>query len=327
MPTTFDNHKNFAGTVVVTPPTPAASGTTLIVFDGTVFPAAPFNISIWPSNATPTPTNAEVARVTAISSNTLTITRAQESSVARAITTGDNVANTVTKKALADLEGVVAPLNTLASGGVLSATALGVPVTSAALTANGFVLGGGAGAVPTSTAALTTGQILVGVTSSPPVPTAATSIGAVQLLKSGSGTDATATATNVDTIAITGLTAADTLKVITHIESVTATTGICMLYNVTDSTQAAYLAGNGVIATAAGDWIEESTFGPKQNDTKKITTVTIGGSAANGSAQISGQFSYTTDWTGNWTLALRHGGVAATGSFRWRWAVYKVAGQ
>lgn len=114
MSTTFDTHKNFAGTVVVTPPTPAASGTTLIVFDGTVFPAPPFNVSLWPSNAAPTPTNAEIARVTAISVNTLTITRAQESSVARAITTGDNVALTITVKALTDIEtamNALAPVN------------------------------------------------------------------------------------------------------------------------------------------------------------------------------------------------------------------------
>lgn len=128
MATTFDNHKNFAGTTVVTPPTPAASGTTLVVFDGTVFPAAPFNIIIWPINATQTPTNSEIARVTSISTNTLTITRVQEFSVARAITTGDNVALTITKKALTDIETAVNALEN--AGGNTDATVIAVQVFS-----------------------------------------------------------------------------------------------------------------------------------------------------------------------------------------------------
>jgi len=34
-----------------------------------------------------------------------------------------------------------------------------------------------------------------------------------------------------------------------------------------------------------------------------------------------------TNWTGSWTLGLRHGGVTAGGTLRWSWAVYKQAGQ
>jgi hypothetical protein len=110
MSTTFDGHKNFASTTVVTVPTPAASGTTLVVADGTfggASPSVPFNVSIFPSNAAPTPTTAEVVRVTNISTNTLTITRLQESSSARAITVGDNVVMAITVKALTDIEAAV----------------------------------------------------------------------------------------------------------------------------------------------------------------------------------------------------------------------------
>lgn len=110
MAVTFDVHKNFAGTTVVTVPTPASSGTTLVVLDGTVFPSPAttnYNITIWPANTAPTPTNAEIVRVTALSTNTLTITRTQESTPARAITVGDNVALTITAKALTDIEAIL----------------------------------------------------------------------------------------------------------------------------------------------------------------------------------------------------------------------------
>lgn len=119
MATTFDVHKNFASTTVVTVPTPAASGTTLVVADGTfggASPTVPFNVSIWPSNASPTPTTAEIVRVTAISTNTLTITRLQESTSARAITVGDNVVLTITKKALTDIETAVNTLEASVAG-------------------------------------------------------------------------------------------------------------------------------------------------------------------------------------------------------------------
>lgn len=110
MSTTFDTKKNFASTTVVTAPTPAASGTTLVVADGTfggASPVAPFNVSIFPSNAIPTPTTSEVVRVTAIATNTLTITRLQEFSSARAITVGDIVDMAITVKALTDIETAV----------------------------------------------------------------------------------------------------------------------------------------------------------------------------------------------------------------------------
>ena len=102
----YDAHKNFAYSTVATRPSPAASGTSLIVFagDGTNFPAVPFNATIWPANTQPTTANAEIVRVTNISSDTFTITRAQESSSARTVLVGDQIAATVTVKTLTDLE-------------------------------------------------------------------------------------------------------------------------------------------------------------------------------------------------------------------------------
>ena len=102
----FDAHKNLAVSAVVTAPTPATSGTTLTVTagEGARFPAPPFNATVWPVNAMPTPLTGEVIRVTARTTDSLTITRAQEGSTARAIGSGDLIAATITAKTLTDLE-------------------------------------------------------------------------------------------------------------------------------------------------------------------------------------------------------------------------------
>lgn len=120
----FDSHKNFAITTVTTVPTPATSGTTLIVSDATIFPATPFNAVVWPINTQPTATTAEVIRVTSIVGNTLTITRNQESSIARAITVGDAVANNITARALTDIESILQSASVITTTGTSAALAL-----------------------------------------------------------------------------------------------------------------------------------------------------------------------------------------------------------
>jgi len=107
MALTFDAKKNFSYSVVAVAPSPATSGTSLQVApgDGAKFPAVPFNAVIWPVSQQPTTTNAEVVRVTNIATDTLTITRTQESSSARTVIIGDQIAVNITAKALTDIEG------------------------------------------------------------------------------------------------------------------------------------------------------------------------------------------------------------------------------
>jgi len=102
----YDAHKNFASSTVATAPSPATTGTSLVVAagDGTKFPTPPFNVSIWPISAQPSTANAEIARCTARTTDTLTLTRAQESSTARSVVIGDQIAATITAKTLTDLE-------------------------------------------------------------------------------------------------------------------------------------------------------------------------------------------------------------------------------
>lgn len=111
-----DAHKNFAASTVATAPSPATSGTSLVVAtgDGTLFPTAPFNATVWPSGD-PTSSTAEIVRVTAVATDTLTIARAQEGTTARSIAAGWKIAATITNKTLADIEqaaGTWAPTRT-----------------------------------------------------------------------------------------------------------------------------------------------------------------------------------------------------------------------
>jgi hypothetical protein len=101
-----DTHKNFAYSTIATAPSPAASGTSLIVAagNGTLFPTVPFNATIWPTGVQPTAANAEIVRVTNISTDTFTITRTQEGSSARTVVVGDQIAASVTAKTFTDIE-------------------------------------------------------------------------------------------------------------------------------------------------------------------------------------------------------------------------------
>jgi hypothetical protein len=106
-----DLHKNFAYSLVATAPSPATTGTSLIVTagQGALFPATPFQATIWITAAQPTTLNAEIVTVTAISTDTLTIIRNVEGSSARTVIIGDQIAATITTQTLNDVEGELIP--------------------------------------------------------------------------------------------------------------------------------------------------------------------------------------------------------------------------
>ena len=127
----MDAHKNFAYSLITVAPAPASSGTSMTVADGTVFPSAPFNATVWPVDELPLAANAEIVRVTNIAGNVLTVTRAQESSSARTIVVGDQIAATVTNKTLTDIEsaipstaGLISAINVSAGGAAENLSAL-----------------------------------------------------------------------------------------------------------------------------------------------------------------------------------------------------------
>lgn len=107
-----DAHPNLAYSTVATAPSPATSGTSLVVAAGqgarfgSVFPC---DATVYAVGATPeqVASGGEIIRITARSTDTLTIVRAAEGpNAARSIVVGDQIAVTITAKAMADVERV-----------------------------------------------------------------------------------------------------------------------------------------------------------------------------------------------------------------------------
>lgn len=127
-----DAHKNLAYGTVLTPPTPATSGTTVVLDTGlgARFPDpsidGAFNVRIGPRNARPLPTTSEFARCTARVSDTLTLLRAQEGSAPISVVAGmeveagptantfDRIYSSIADIALSSLFTRLAPSDTLA---------------------------------------------------------------------------------------------------------------------------------------------------------------------------------------------------------------------
>lgn len=142
------------------------------------------------------------------------------------------------------------------------------------------------------------------------------------LLYANTGTSTAAGATNVDTYALASqLTVKDTLYIITTLESVTQDTAAPVLYNSTDSV--AVFTHAGVLAAGAS---RQTLYyaRPSQSAATAIQVTALLGIGATGGDTVA---TFTTAWTGAWTLALRHGGVTAGGTFKYSWVIYKMAGQ
>lgn len=101
----FDAHSNF-GYSNVAAPAPGAAGTDLNVApgQGALFPAAPFNCTVWPAGVLPLANNAEIVRVTAVVGDAFTIVRAQEGTSNINIQAGYQIANTASVKVFTDIE-------------------------------------------------------------------------------------------------------------------------------------------------------------------------------------------------------------------------------
>jgi hypothetical protein len=174
----------------------------------TIYLTTPFNATICPTGTTPDPSNSEIVRITAVSTDTLTITRAQESSTARTVVATDVIFAGPSAKTLTDVETAVGNLETLPinaqtsttyttvlgdAGKVITATnASAVTITIPANSSVAYPVGtqmiivqGGAGAV---TVSITTDTLLkYSPTSASTVGTAGQNA-AVTLIKTGTTT-------------------------------------------------------------------------------------------------------------------------------------------
>lgn len=102
----MDLKQLFAEATVATAPSPATSGTSMIV--SADFPlggiAAPFDVIVAPPGVRAISSNAECCRVTGKVGTTWTITRATQGSTARSILVGDKVYLAITPKTFTDIE-------------------------------------------------------------------------------------------------------------------------------------------------------------------------------------------------------------------------------
>lgn len=127
---TLDPGKNFAYSTVDTPPSPADSGTTIVLETGTGsrFPdpsaVGEYNVVVKEYRQPAIPTNSEVLRVTALSGDTMTVVREEEGSDARTILIGDEIYMAYTEKLVQDLMtafGILAPVGSMKMYGGASA--------------------------------------------------------------------------------------------------------------------------------------------------------------------------------------------------------------
>jgi hypothetical protein len=91
------NLKDYATSLVATAPSPATSGTSLVVTagEGVRFPAVPFYTTAHPADQVPTLDNAEKVQVTGVSTDTFTIVRAQGDTTAKSIAIGWRISNSI----------------------------------------------------------------------------------------------------------------------------------------------------------------------------------------------------------------------------------------
>lgn len=143
------------------------------------------------------------------------------------------------------------------------------------------------------------------------------------VLHQGNGTHSAGAFTDVDSVAISGLTTADTLVVFSSLSSAGAQSGAVALRNATDGVSMVSVSSGNI---SAGSNRASTAF--IRNNASSLTSV---GSAAVTSSStqvgVSSAAAFTTNWTGNWTLALRAAPVDAGGTLSYNWTVYKVDGQ
>lgn len=282
----FDAHANFASSLVVTAPSPANSGTSLTVTSGqgSYFPAVPFNATICPASTLPTQTNAEIVRVTAISTDTLTITRAQEGTAAINVATGYYIAATITAKVITDIE------STISSGGVTSATGTANEITASPAT--------GAVTFSLPTALTFTGKTVTGGTfSSPSLTTPALGTPA-----SGTLTNCTFPTLNQNT---TGSAASLSISGQSGLMTVTGLTSVNRVKTVRDAADTILELGGSY--TPTGTWTSMTLVTPALGTPASGTLTNCTGLLVSGGGTGAGSFT---------AYAVLCGGTTSTGAFQ-----------
>jgi len=300
----------------------SATDGNLAVFDGTTGKlikdggAAPAGTVSSVSVTTGNGVSGTVATATTTPAITLTLGAITPSSVAASGDVSDSVGS------MASLRLGALGLTSQATGDLISASSA-TQLSRIAAAATGKVLQANTGASPSYSTATypstagTSGNVLTSdgtnwLSSTP-------SSSKYTLLKASSGTSSAAGTTTLDSIAISGLTALDTLVIDFVADSQTQdTAGFTAAYSTTDST-AWFAAGTITAGSPQGGRlvIQKSPSGAG------AIFVNPGTNAGITRAIVT----TATSWLGSFTLAIRHTGVTPGGTLNYKWAVYKEAGQ
>lgn len=129
------NVKDGATSLVATAPSPATSGTSLIVSagEGALFPSAPFYAILHPQNTLPIVAAAEKVLVTAKSTDTFTIVRAQGVYTAKSVAVGWRISNAVFQDDLNNSWKRSVKNITMAAGSTTSTSYVNIPSNSLTL--------------------------------------------------------------------------------------------------------------------------------------------------------------------------------------------------
>lgn len=159
--------------------------------------------------------------------------------------------------------------------------------------------------------------------------TTLTAPGVPVVLHAAANLDTTATAVTVDSVSITGLTAFDTLVVEITLQSVTQATAAPSLYALTDGVTIVSLTNSSAAIPANGFLQTTVKIRQQQAGVTKLFAHALGYDPSTGIVGGGNTWNNptVTDWTGTWSLALRHGGVTAGGSLHYSWCVTKHTGQ
>ena len=156
-----------------------------------------------------------------------------------------------------------------------------------------------------------------------------TSLSPFILLHQGAGNNQSAAPLVVDQIAfmnstLTGFTTKDGIKVVLTVTALSAAVSSLWLYSVTDGLAIANIVSGSL--AAGSSVISEITILPDATNSTKYNALVTGFTTGAQALSTGQQTAMSTDFTNNWTLGLKHGGVAAGGTLSYRWIVYKLAG-
>lgn len=159
------------------------------------------------------------------------------------------------------------------------------------------------------------------------VPAGSGGSGSWTLLKAGNGTDTNTSTTVLDSIALSGLTALDTIVVFFNAKVITqGCSGPFNVKNTTDNKTIGRFTGNNLLTNGAVSG--QSNVRQSQSSSTLVQGFTSGiDDSTNTVYGFCANIGVTTAWTGSWTLGIDYGGVTAGGTLQWSWAAYKVAGQ